>query len=122
MRSDPFIEALLGDTAGSLRIAHRRCDGIRGVIYLFLCRAYEARLPSDTVCNLLGIDGDCVLNRAGLDSREEEEALDAFAVYDSVVQKRYGAAHTLPLPDATGIVPLKRMHGGPFVSRWEGLM
>lgn len=91
MRSDPMIEAILHDTSAALRIANHRCDGIRVAVYLFLCRAYEARLASDVVCDLLGVAGDCVLNRACLDERGEEAVLEAYAVYDAILQKRYAA-------------------------------
>jgi len=89
MRRDPIIESLLSDTAGALRIADNRCDAIRAAVYLFLCRAYEARLSSDVICDLLGVAGDCVLNRACLDVRGEETVLDAYAVYDEILQQRY---------------------------------
>jgi hypothetical protein len=91
MRSDPTIESLIHDTAGALQIANNRCDVIRAAVYLFLCRAYEARLSSDSVCDLLGVAGDCVLNRACMDERGEETALEAYAVYDELVQQRYSA-------------------------------
>ena len=91
MRSDPFLESLLHDTAGALRLAQHRRDGISGVVYLFLCRAYEARLSEEVVCSLLGIAGDCVLNRACLDVQGEEAVLDAFAEYDHLVQELYGS-------------------------------
>lgn len=91
MRSDPFVESLLHDTAGALRLAQQRPDGISAVVYLFLCRAYEARLSSEAVCNLLGIAGDCVLNRACLDERGEEDVLDAFGKFDRLVQELYDA-------------------------------
>jgi hypothetical protein len=95
MRSDPIIESLLHDTAGALRIANHRCDGIRVAVYLFLCRAYEARLSSEVVCDLLGVAGDCVLNRACLDECGEEAVLDAFAIYDAVLRERYAGELTL---------------------------
>ena len=91
MRSDPIIESLLHDTAGALRIANNSGNAIRAAIYLFLCRAYEARLTSDIVCDLLGVAGDCVLNRACLDECGEEAALEAYAVYDDILRERYSA-------------------------------
>jgi hypothetical protein len=94
MRSDPIIESLLHDTAGALRIANNRCDAIRTAVYLFLCRAHEARLSSDVICDLLGVAGDCVLNRACLDERGEEAVLEAYALYDEIIQERYAVVGT----------------------------
>jgi len=89
MRSDPFVEILLSDTAKALRLANRQCDGIRGAVYLFLCRAYEARLSSEVVCDLLGTAGDCVLNRACLAQTDEDEVLEAYATYDAMLRELY---------------------------------
>jgi hypothetical protein len=95
MRSDPFVETLLNDTAETLRLAHRQCDGIRGAVYLFLCRAYEARLSSEAVMYLLGVAGDCVLNRACLEPSDEDEALEAYASYDEMLREQYAGGATM---------------------------
>src|SRR5690606_13666276 len=93
-----FIESLLRDTAASLRLARQRPDGIREVVYVYLCRAYEARLAAQEVCNLLGTDGDCVLNRANLEDHEEEAVLDAYGAYDALLRELYSQPTPLSRP------------------------
>ena len=64
VRQEMAIESLLDTKSRSLRLGRECCAGIAGAIYLFLCNAYVASLSSDAICQLLGIDVDCILNRA----------------------------------------------------------
>ena len=90
MRRDVALESLLDSTAMELMTADNAPEGIAEIIYSFLCRAYESHLTPEIICKLLGVDEDCVFNRARLSPADEDVALAAYAAFDGTLQKRYG--------------------------------
>lgn len=77
MRREQFVESLMQDTANSLRITSQSYYGIRNATRLYLRRANEGRLSSETVSELFAVAQDCVLNRAGLCDAAEQTAIEA---------------------------------------------
>jgi hypothetical protein len=86
---EPHIEHLVTEAAKGLSSVGDSLDGVKGRVFLFLNRAYEAGLSPDEVCNLFGEAEDSVLNRAKLPPQLEEAAIEAYGVLDAVLEQQF---------------------------------
>jgi hypothetical protein len=89
MIDDAFIETLLSETCAALRRNMGNADGIKAVVFLFLSRAYEAKLEPDRICELLGASNSSVLNRAKLPKVDEATVMDAYESLDPILEQQY---------------------------------
>jgi hypothetical protein len=89
MDAETFLEMLLSETSAAMQRSAGDSEALRGVVFLFLNRAYEAGLEPDLICNLLGASEDNVLNRAGLSKKDEAAVMDAYEILDPLLEQRY---------------------------------
>lgn len=90
MDREALIETLLTETAAALRRSAGDPEGIRGVVFLYLNRAYEGGLEADLICDLLGVSQDNVLNRAMLSKDDEAAVMNAYDALDPILEQMYG--------------------------------
>lgn len=89
MDHSALIETLLAETSAALQRSAGIPDSVRGAVFLFLNRAYEAGLEPDLICNLLGVSQDNVLNRAKLSEIDEAAVMDAYEIFDPILEQQY---------------------------------
>jgi hypothetical protein len=83
-----FIEWLVSEAASGLKRAGGT-EAIKGVVFLYLSRAYEAQLEPDLICELLGVADGSALHRAGLSKADERAAMDAYEALDPILKLQY---------------------------------
>ena len=93
MDREALIETLLSETAATLRRSAGDVEGIRGVVFLYLNRAYEGGLEADLICDLLGVSQDNILNRAKLSKEDEAAVMDAYDALDPILEQMYGPTY-----------------------------
>jgi hypothetical protein len=86
-----FVETLLSETASALQRSAGNAGGLRGVVFLYLNRAYESGLEPDRICDLLGVSQDSVLSRAKLSKRDEASVMNAYESLDPILEQQYRA-------------------------------
>ena len=84
-----FIEWLSGETVSGLQRGPDDRESFRGVVFLYLNRAYEAHLDPDLITDLFGVSPGNVLSRAGMSKAAEAMALEAFAELDAMVEQTW---------------------------------
>ena len=89
MDCSTFIESLLTETSDALQRSAGSPEGLRGVVFLYLNRAYEAGLEPDLICDLLGVSDDNILNRAKLTGPDEAAVMDAYEALDPILELQY---------------------------------
>ena len=90
MDREALIETLLTETAAALQRSAGNPEGINGVVFLYLNRAYEGGLEADLICDLLGVSQDNVLNRAKLSKEDEAAVMNAYEALDPILEQQYG--------------------------------
>jgi len=85
------IDKLASETASALSRAAGTgdADALRGAVFLYLNRAYEAKLDPDLICDLFGVSQNNILSQAKLSKGDEAAALDAYAQLDPILEKQY---------------------------------
>jgi hypothetical protein len=91
LNREAFVETLLSETSSALKRAADDPEAIRGVVFLYLNRAYEAGLEPDLICDLLGVSKDCLLKRAKLSKQNEAAVIGAYEVLDRILERQYRA-------------------------------
>ena len=91
MDREALIETLLSETAAALLRSAGDAEGIRGVVFLYLNRAYEGGLDAELICDLLGVSQDNILNRAKLSKEDEAAVMDAYEALDPILEQMYGS-------------------------------
>jgi hypothetical protein len=89
MSDAAFVERLLSETSAGLRRAAGDQEALRGVVFLYLNRGYEAGLNPEVICDLLGVSEDNILKRARLSKQDEAAVMDAYEALDSVLEQQY---------------------------------
>jgi hypothetical protein len=83
------IDSLASETVEAFQRAAGDAEALKGVLFLYLNRAYEAGLEPDTICDLLGVLDNNILERAGLSPADETVILDAYRVIDPILARQY---------------------------------
>ena len=89
MDHDAFVATLLSETSAALQRSAGDAAALRGVVFLYLNRAYEAGLKPDRICDLLGISQNSILSRAKLSKQDEAAVMDAYEALDSILEQQY---------------------------------
>jgi hypothetical protein len=89
-KKEAFIAWLIDETASGLRRASGDCDALKAVVFLYLNRAYQARLSADEITDVLGVGSTSAMSRAALTKEDDEVVLQAFETLDPLVE----AIHT----------------------------
>jgi hypothetical protein len=92
MDREAFVDRLRSETAAALTRAAGDPDALRGIVFLYLNRGYEAGLEPDYICELLGISDDNVLRRAELSKQDEAAVIDAYDRLSPVLEQQYKQA------------------------------
>ena len=87
-----FVAWLVGETVSGLSGAAGNPEALKAVVFLYLNRAYEARLPAEEITDLLGIGPSSAMSRASLSKEDEKAVLAAFDELDEVIE----AVHIRP--------------------------
>ena len=89
MSDAAFVERLLSETTAALMEAAGDQEALRGVVFLYLNRAYEAGLDPEVICDLLGVSEDNILRRARLSKQDEAAVMDAYEALDPVLEQQH---------------------------------
>ncbi len=97
LRQDPneehkgdFLAWLFDTTVADLRRSRSEPERIRSAIFLYLHRAYEARIDPEEVVELLGVSDPSILSSAGYTGQAEELAMHFYEELDPTVADTYG--------------------------------
>ncbi len=93
MDRQAVIEMLLSETSSALQRVAGKAAEIRGVVFLYLNRAYEAGLEPDVICDLLGVSPDNVLQRANISKSDETIVMNAYQALDGILEQQYRATN-----------------------------
>jgi hypothetical protein len=96
MKDQAFIGALVNETVIALKRSAGCPESIRGVVFLYLNRAYDNGLTADSICDLFGSSTDSILTRAAMGKTDEIAVMDAYEALDPIVEKQYGAGTIAP--------------------------
>jgi len=94
-KRNAFVAWLVGETALTLTRSAGNPEGLKAAVFLYLNRAYEARLPADEITDLLGIGPASAMSHASLSKKDEESVLAAFDELDELIE----AVHARPPPN-----------------------
>ena len=86
---EEFVAWLLDETVSMLQRSAGNGEALKGAVFLFLNRAYEAGIPADQITDMLGIGAKSALSRAALGKEDEQSVLNAFDALDGVVEAVY---------------------------------
>ncbi len=84
-----FIDWLVAETVSGFKRSQNDPESIKGLVFLYLNRAYEAGLPAEEITDILGVIPNSILNQANLPKPVEQLVLQAFEQVDPVVEKTY---------------------------------
>jgi hypothetical protein len=87
-----FVEWLVSETASGLSRSRGNRESLRASLFLYLNRAYEARLSPDLIADLIGCAEGGILDRAGLSAAEESAVIDEFEILAPIIEATHNDA------------------------------
>lgn len=91
-----FTEWLVREAASGLQRARGDADALRGIVFLYLSRAYEAGLDPEAALQLFGVGPGTAVDEAGLSLEDQEAVIEAYDEQDPLIRRVHG------VPDRTG--------------------
>lgn len=85
-----LTERLVRETAEGLGRARGNTEALRGAVFLYLHRAYEAGLEPDTAVSLFGVGPGTAMAAAELSPEDTEAVIQAYDEQDELVRRVHG--------------------------------